>query len=208
MADYVTTAQVGGWAQQFSALDSTNQGLLVTAASRLFDNKCEVPENFFAEYDAATPAGFTSRDYYGDGTAYLTIDPNVGLNSVNPVVIDTDPDVNYDLPTYSVIDNQLVVLSETKLQSDTAASFPNRFTGWHQGVKVTVSAMWGWTAVPADVQTAVIALAIHIWRTMDPAFTLLSGVEGVANKTITLPEIAETTIKNYRERYNRNALFA
>jgi hypothetical protein len=201
--DYVTTDQVEGFAQQFSALDSTNQSLLVTAASRLFDNLCEVAEDFFAPYVPASPEVFTDRDFYGDDTAYLQIDPFTELNGTDPVVIDTDPDVTYDLPEYSVVGDRLVVLDRTRLMREEAAAYPFRFVGWRRGVKVTVSAKWGWAETPADVQMAVIAIAINQFRMTDPAFTKLSDVE-VAD----IPPIAQTVVDKYRQRYSRRALFA
>lgn len=203
MADYVTADELGAFSHELTN-NTTTTDLLVTSASRLFDNLCEVSEDFFA----VTSGSFTNRVFYGDGTAYLKLDPFTALNSVNPVVIDPDTDVNYDLPDYTAIDNFLVVLDETKMQSDIAASYPNRFTGWHQGVKVTVSAKWGFTAVPADVKMAVIALAIHQWRTADPAFATISNAEGAAARPITIPQIAEAVIDKYREKYSKKFVFA
>jgi hypothetical protein len=205
MADYVTLSQIAAFSQEFGALsDAGGQTLLPTAASRLFDNLCEVPENFFA----AAGSSFTARDYYGDGTAYLTVDPFTVLNTVNPVVIDPDTDVTYDLPDYIAIDNQLIVLDKTKQLNQLTAAFNNRFTGWHLGVKVTVSAKWGFTAIPADVQMAVIALAIVQWRTADPAFSVISSSESAYTKTASLAEVHQTTIEKYKRKYSRAALFA
>jgi hypothetical protein len=202
MADYVTTEQVTEFAQEFGALTGSGPALLVTSASRLFDNLCEVSEDFFA----VAGGSFIARDFYGDGTAYLRLDPYTALNSVDPVVM--DPDFDVDVPDYTAIGGSLVVLEKTKQASDTAASFTNRYTGWPLNVKVTVSAKWGFTAIPSDVQLAVIALAIVQWRTADPAFSVISSSEAAYTKTASLAEVHQNTIETYKRRYSRRALFA
>lgn len=202
MADYITAEEMAGFAHEPGALASS--GLLLTAASRFFDNACEVGEDFFAP--AASPAAYTGRVFVGDGTAYLRLDPYTALDPVDPVTI--DPEHVYDVPEYAEIDGALVVLDRTKQSRPEAAFYPNRYTGWRDGVKVTVSANWGFAETPADVKLAVAHIALHLWRTADPAFAVVSNSEGAAGRPLTLPAIAQGIVDRYRQKYSRRFIFA
>lgn len=206
MADYATAAQVGYFAQEFNALDAAGKGVVIAAASRLFDKLAEVSNDFFAVSSAA----FSNRDFIGDGTAYLKIDPNTELNSTNPVLINTGtidvPSfVTTSNPGYVVRDTMLIVLAKTNQNFRLLTPEANRFTGWPQGVQIRVSAKWGFTAVPSDITMAVAQLAIQQWRTGDPAFTAISQ-SGAALPAIPLQ--AEEIAKKYREIYSRRMIFA
>jgi hypothetical protein len=203
--DYVTTTQVGSFAHEFAALDAPGQTLIVTSASRLFDNLCEVEEDFFAEEDGTTE----DRYFIGDGTAYLKLPPYVDLDTValNDGTVDV-PDYTADnVPSYIEQDGMLVVLDKTKLQEPEAASYPNRFTGWPGGVQIRVSAIWGFATVPSDVQLAVIHLALHLWRTADPAFAVISNAAGDALASRTVPKVAQSVIDKYKAKYSQKAIF-
>ena len=191
MADYVTTDEVGELAHEFT-LSPTLADALVTRASRLFDNLTGVTDDFYKA--AATPAAYSNRVFFGNGTGYLQIDPYTALNPVNPVVI--DPAYGYDIPTYKERDGMLVFYG----------SFIQRFTGWNDGVQVTVSANWGFPSVPPPVTQACAAIAIHLWRTSDPAFATISNAEGAVQAD--LPEIAKDIIETYKAKYMPGFAFA
>lgn len=206
MSDYVTTIQVGEFAHEFNALGTDGKALLVTAASRLFDNLCEVSEDFFAEEDGTTDERF----FIGDGTAYLKVPPYLDLDSVaiNDGTIAV-PDYTADnVPDYAEQNGMLVVLDKTIRPSYSAPSYPNRFTGWPDGKQIRVSAIWGFLTIPADVQLAVIHLAIHLWRTGDPSFAVISGAGEAAARIETIPKIARDIVDRYREKYSARSLFA
>lgn len=191
MADYVTTDEVAELAHEFT----TNAALadaLVTRASRLFDNLTGVTDDFYQA--AASPAAYTNRVFFGNGTGYLMLDPYTALNPVNPVVI--DPAYAYDIPAYQERDGMLVFYG----------SFIQRFTGWNDGVAVTVSANWGFPTVPPPVAQACAALAIHLWRSSDPAFATISNAEGAVQAE--LPEIARNIIETYKAKYMPGFAFA
>jgi hypothetical protein len=194
MADYVTSELIASFGHEFQALaDTTAIDLLVTSASRLFDNLCEVSENFFAA--APDPAVYSDRTFYGNGTGYLQIHPYTALNPVDPVVI--DPDYAYDVPAYIEQDGMLVIYG-TYLQ---------KRVGWSDGVGVTISANWGFPSVPSDVQLAVIAIAYQQFRTSDPSFSIISGIEGSQVASFRLPAIHQATVDSYRAKYSQEGLF-
>ena len=205
MADYVTAAQVGAFAHEFSALGGDGQALLVTAASRLFDISCEVSENFFAEENGSSE----ERVFIGDGTAYLKLPPYVdlGVVSINEGTRE-DPDYSTsNVPEYVEQDGMLIVLSKTVRQSPEAAFYPGRFTGWPEAKQIKVDAVWGLESTPSDIVLACVHIALHLWRTGDPAFATISNAEGAASRPATLPKIAQDIIDRYREKYSQRAVF-
>ncbi len=198
MSAYVDSEEVANFGHEFPGMmEGDAVTSLLTAASRLFDKQCEVRDDFFAFSEDSN-----IRTFIGDGTAYLKIDPFIALD-IDPVSVDGA----YDVPDYTVIDGMLVVLDKTRPQSSLAASYPQRFAGWRDGYPVTVSAVWGFAEVPADVKVACCHLAIHLWRTADPAFATISNAEGAASREVTIPDVAQRIINSYREKYSRRALF-
>lgn len=209
MALYATVQEIKGLGLQTDAPDNTIWDLLAEGAARQFDRLCEVKDNFFAaaEMDDSEPPEpvYSSRTFIGDGTAYLKLDPFVELNPVTPIVIDAA--YSYPIPEYTVVDRTLVVLNRTKYQEPIASAFPNRFTGWKQGVQVSVSAHWGFTTTPAEVKIAVCKLALISWRLADPV-----NAENTAAESEPLvdgiPASVWSVVEKYRERYSEAALFA
>ena len=213
MADYVTSSVVSSFGHEFAGLsDPTAVDLLVTAASRLFDNLCEVEEDFFAP--APDPVDYTDRDFIGNGTAYLRLLPYTALNDTDPVLMNEgtieDPSyVSTNLPDYIEREGGLVVLDKT-LRTNYDTSYytgVNRFVGWPDGKQIRVSANWGWTETPADVQLACVHLCYHLWRTADPAFAVISSADGTVRAT-PIPAVVKATVDKYRAEYSQKALFA
>lgn len=195
MSDYVTEDQLRAFSHEFDSLDDANAvATLLTAASRLFDNLTGVAENFYQA--APSPAAYTTRVYYGNGTGYLPVDPYTALNPINPIVVDAAN--AYDVPPYTERDGMLIVYG----------SYISRFSGWNDGVSVTVSANWGFTEIPADVQLATAHLAIHLWRTADPANAIIAGAEGAAARIETIPKVARDIVNAYRAKYWPGFAFA
>lgn len=210
MADYVTEEQLTAFGFQFEGLSNTGAvSTLLTAASRFFDNQCEVSENFFAQ--AADPEDYTDRDFIGNGTAYLQLDPYTVLNPTDPVSMNDgsvgDPDFTADnLPDYVVKDGALVVLERTGWR-DFTHDGRNRFTGWPESKQIRVSANWGFSTIPADVVLACVHIALHLWRTADPSFSVIAGAEGAASRVETIPKIAQDVVTKYRAKYSRKVVF-
>lgn len=202
MADYATVEQIKSLGLQTDAPDDSVWELLAKAASRKFDTLCEVSDNFFAT--AQSPASFTTRDFYGDDTDFILLDPFTELNNVDPVVI--DPESSYDLPPYQVSGGGLLIRRGAYPSID-ERFFPNRFTGWRSGVKVTVSANWGWVETPADIVVAVCKLAMQAWRLSDPVNAEVT--ESSAEPLIDgLPASVWPTVEQYRKKFSQKAIFA
>lgn len=216
---YVDQSQVAAFAEEFDALSSEGQESVVEAASRLFDNLVGVRSGFFDAYDAG---GFTDRTYYGDGTAYLRLDPYIALDT-DPVAIVSGDDTALTVPEYHEQNGFLVIknyaagvpirpsnfLYRSAWPSDNSFTYgvATAFTGWQVNQKITVSAQWGFAEVPADVKQAVIQLAIHLWRTGDPAFTTISQ-SGQPYTPPAIPVQAQLIVDQYRAKYTRSAVFA
>jgi hypothetical protein len=186
MADYVTTDEVGYLGHEWDATHP-RADLLVTAASRMFDNLTGVGVNYYQA--APNPAAYSTRTFYGNGTGYLPLDPYTALNPVNPVVVDAA--YAYDIPTYVQQDGMLVLYG----------SYLERRSGWVDGVSIAVSANWGFASIPSDVSIACAHIALHLYRTADPAFATISNAEGAAARPITLPRIARDIVDTYKAKY-------
>ena len=101
-------------------------------------------------------ATLSNKTFYGKGTGYLKLPPYTSLNPVDPVTIEDD----IETPDFIEQDGMLVI-------EKYALGFPppndegQVRTGWPLGQAITVSAIWGWSEVPGDIQLAVIHLALH-----------------------------------------------
>lgn len=220
--DYVTVEEVQNLADEPGSLTSNDAwALIVTAASRFFDTLVQVPEGFFA------PAGnsFTDRVFYGDGTAYLRLGPYTALNTVTPVgIVDQDGNA-LDLPDYVESDGWLVIKNygsgvPTRDVTNAAPAFIDSwhtvnpafalnvepFIGWPVNQKITVSAKWGFTDVPAEIKYAVVQLALLLWRQREPSVAITADMPSVYSSK--LPPTCQMTIDKYKAIYARNALFA
>lgn len=210
MADYATTAQIRAFTQVPDSLaggaDGEYWGLLATAASRMFDNLTEVSDSFYG-----LAGEYANRDFLGDGTAYLRLDPYTFLNETDPVLMNDGtvetPDYEAaNVPDYIVRDGSLIVLDRTNQNFTNRTPYLNRFTGWPDGKQIRVSAKWGFTAVPEDITFAVIQIAIMTLRTMDPANAVLANTEK-ALLVDSLPFMSQEIVKKYKEKYSRKAVF-
>lgn len=201
MADYATVEQIQSLGLQTDAPDESVWELLATAASREFDTLCEVRENYFAAIEEE--ATYSNRDFYGNGSDFIRLDPYTELNPVDPVLVDQNS--SYSLPDYRISDGGLLINREGY---PSASSFViNRFSGWRPGVKITVSAIWGWTETPADIVVAVSKLAVNNWRRSDPVNA--ENTESSGEPLIDgLPASVWPVVEKYREKHSQRALFA
>lgn len=172
-----------------ASLDDTQLDMLIAQASRYFDLECGVTPEYFEA------AGATATDLvvYGDGTHFLKLPPYVEGS------LDTDitvPD-GYTAPTFIERDGYLI-LASTGVMTHRIAPFPSPFYGgWYSGVPITVSAKWGYEAVPDDVKMAVIELVINLWRETDPATLNLLDLERQPLREKLPPRVMEV-VKRYR----------
>ena len=178
----------GGSATKNALSDSELQDL-IEQASRMFDLECGVPEGYFNP--APIPIA-TEQTFYGDGTNYLSLPPYVP-GTLNTAI--TLPE-GYTAPAFVERNGFLILRSGGVLppfQRFDNCSWP----GWYSGVSVTVSAVWGYRATPADVKLAVIELVINLERETDPAGLRLKDLEGQPLREKMPPRVMEIA-KKYR----------
>lgn len=205
-------------------LDSTEQtkfdSLLLPAASRLIDRACEVADGFFdkAGEDAE------ERTFYGDGTDYLLLPPFVGA-SVAEVALPEGYDALDASDYFEATDSRNFYLvrqyGSTRLSlADAQGWFANGVLpvwpvgpfdlvtnnfrslargGWPRGVAVTVTARWGWAAVPPEVVQATVETALRMWRGTDEASAKVSDVDQQGEPPALGPA-ARLVADKYRER--------
>lgn len=170
----VTTAGVSGASEPTFP---TGSGATVTNGSVVFtENGADVVA--------------TNQTIYGDGTNYLRLPPYVPGTLGAAVTV---PD-GYTAPDFVARGDYLVMSDSTGVLS--TSPFLS-VSGWWQGVAVTVSAKWGYSETPPDVQTAVIELVINLWRETDPASIKLVNIEGIAIREKLPPRVWEIA-RRYR----------
>lgn len=167
---------------------------LIERASRMFDREVGVPDGYFNPplYPHAT-----ARVFYGDGTNILKLDPYVP-ESLSALTV---PE-GYTAPDYIAQNGHLLRSSETGIPNP-IGRYDNY--GWMARVPVTVTAQWGYESTPSDVQSAVIELAINLWREVDPATAKLSGMDGSIRREAIPPRVKEI-VKFYRVKCVRSPL--
>lgn len=155
---------------------------LIEQVSRVFDLECGVePEHF----EAATGPS-TARTFYGDGTNYLRLDPYVA-DSLTGISLPA----GYAAPDYVERDGYLIITAPDGSLL-TRRGFSNLWCGgWREGVPVSVTAQWGYSATPADVKLAIIEWVINLrWET-DPQSIKLTNLEGQPLREKIPPRVAE-----------------
>lgn len=189
---YVSINEVRASAQGMtaSAAPSADNDLvlkLIERASRTFDREVGVPDGYFNPplYPHAT-----ARTFYGDGTNILKLDPYVAGSLEETITV---PE-NYTAPDYIAQNGYLIRSSDTGIPNS-IGRYDNY--GWMARIPVTVTAQWGYEYTPADVKSAVIELAINLWREVDPATAKLSGMDGSIRRETIPPRVSEI-VKFYR----------
>lgn len=153
MALYATAEEIKSLGVQTDASTEDVWDVIAESASRQFDRLCEVNDDFFAvapfnEEEPPEPI-LTEKVFYGSGTQYLSVAPNVSIDSV-------EIDGTTLTPEFRHVDRLLVMKSDSPIKE------------WACGATITINGHWGWASVPADVKLAVMKLAIFSWRMADP----------------------------------------
>lgn len=205
MSDYITTTELDRFLLGASAADSNKKSFAVSSASRIFDRLCGVSDDYFAAA-SGTPS---AKIINGNGTTILPLPPFVGsLGSV--IYEDGTDDEETVLTTYYKLKGEYPYqVLESVPFSNYDAFRPylyDRYYAngwkyrylWRLDKNYTVSADWGFSAVPDDVKAAVIQIAISLMSDLDTAKT-----ERLESKTHTadhLPanSIAALTVRKYR----------
>ena len=195
---YATVIQTKLFAHEADSLvENESWELLITAASRMFDNLTEVTEDFYA---AAT--GESDKVFYGDGTAYLRLPPYVSLGT-DPIVILDDDDNEMEIPDYLDQNGTLVIRGQGIRYRRPATE---TFEGWPLNKEITVSANWGFATIPADVTMATIQIALQMFRGSDPAKAVVLSETPEALRDA-LPLTAKVVIDKYKQQYSQAVMF-
>ncbi len=136
------------------ASDQATLQAILERASRAIDSYLNVAPDYFA---AVSPPP-VERNFRGTGTAYLPVPPLFDLQSVK-VSGGSITDYDYD-PTNGYLIRR----------------WPSR---WPYMSEITITARFGFAAVPADITEACLQIAVRWWRGRDEAF---SGVIGGINR--------------------------
>jgi hypothetical protein len=220
MGSYATKEQFRAVAHQpkvgaeFDAL----YGSLLERASRIFDLACEVDSGFF---DIAGEAA-TERVVYGSGDDFLSVPPFIA-GSITGIELpegydELTADDYYEVSSPQGARYLIRQYGTTRLPltdwSTWAGILPvwplgnlslvrNNFRsgavrgGWPAGEMITITARWGWAAIPAEVTQATLEVAIKLWRESDPASLKTSALEAQAVAKA-LPDTAEFIAERYR----------
>lgn len=212
--DYVTMDQVRAYVYQSQDTDEEFFTRIITRASRIFDMAASLPDGYFAKGSTAQTASI--RYFWGDGTDYLKIDPY--LSSPAPVVtmptgfavlnyVEVNPNKN---PRQNMAgefflsrrygDNYSTFAALNERRDYFFAEFSNQvdYVGWPAGIRVGVTAKWGWDSTPAEVQEAVLETIASIWRSKDQGFARAVAIDGVAVINSPLPPRAQFVADSYR----------
>lgn len=200
---YVTLEQARAYVYQSQTTDESMIRQLIERASRIFDAACSLPDNYFLEGNAAQTT--STRYFWGDGTDFLSIDPH--LSSYDPVAVmptgfqtlgytfvnpyqrarTYNPQEFQLVRTYG--DSQSRVRALQERRDYFFAEFSNQidYIGWPDGIRVEVTAKWGWDATPPDVQEAVLEMIALMFRSKDQAFARAVAIDGnvVINSAMT-----------------------
>jgi hypothetical protein len=212
--DYVTLDQVRAYVYQSQDADEDLLIRIVTRAARIFDAACSLPDGYFAQGQAGQTASI--RYYWGNGTDYLKVDPY--LSTPTPVVT---------MPTGFAVLNWIEVNPYKPSQQNTPgefflsrrygddyssfaalnerrdyffAEFSNQvdYVGWPAGIRVGVTAKWGWDRTPQEVQEAVLETVANIWRSKDQGFARAVAIDGIAIINQPLPPRAQMIADGYK----------
>lgn len=183
--------------------------------SALFDSAVGCSPNYFNAYTQGASA--TARIYYGDGTDTLklwpyktgsitTVTMPTGWTVPSYIELNAQPDRNngFDFGLIRTYGDDGARLTHLTSALDDARAFAldlsgDMAIGWPDGLKVTVTAVWGFDAVPNDVKLAVIESAIAGMRGMDQAYARVTNLETntVTNATALTPR-AQMVADRYR----------
>lgn len=213
-SDYVTMDQVRAYVYQSQDADEDLLIRITTRAARLFDAACSLPDGYFTQGNAGQTASL--RYFWGDGTDYLKIDPHLstpaptvtmpsGFAVLNWVVANPYQSMRMNTPgefflsrRYGDDYSTLGALAERR--DFFFAEFSNQvdYVGWPNGIRVGVTAKWGWDSTPEEVQEAVLETIANIWRSKDQGYARAVAIDGVAVINSPLPPRAQMIADNYK----------
>lgn len=161
--------------------------LIAEGVSRLFDRECEVADGFFS----AAGVSVSLKSYLANGTRYLRLLP---YTAGSITIIDVDGTDYYEA----------VAADRLYKEKDGYLIFDSEITN---ETPVNITAIYGFVAIPVDIQLACIEQSLLQWRRKDMSFADISGVPAAAALAEFSPSFLAAT-KRYRELYSPNNYFA
>jgi hypothetical protein len=195
MAAYAGQEDFQLYGYQSSQIDPSLIDSILLHASRVFDRVAEVPDDYFAETNGVA----YGKTFYGNASGILELDPHVG-----EITDLTLPD-GYELPAY-IERNGNIYITRQPLSPWPSDRYYNFYYGWPENVAVTVTAIWGFEAVPDDVVEAVLELATAIYRGKDSAFAKVIQLETSNVINSALPERTKLVAEKWKAK--REVVFA
>jgi len=184
---YVTKETLRNFAVADEADNTDVWELLSEAVSRLFDRECNVTDGFFSP----AAASGTVRKYRANGTRYVEVDPYIA-DSITVIDVDGTDYFEAVEADRDYREKEHFLLFDGEIADETPLS---------------ITARWGFGAVPLDVQLACIEMGLMLWRRKDAAFAELANVSAAVANAEFSPTFLATT-RRYRELYSKNNYFA
>lgn len=166
MADYATTTQVKAHLLPTSYDSSTDTvlGELITSASRFIDSYLTVENDFFTVAGASK----TAKVVYGRGGDRLRLPPFIETIAAADMSVPS----GYVKPVFAVVDGWLTIPPQLGLGIivGNAPEFNPYLYSFASYVGYTISAKWGWAAIPEDIREACVQIVVRWFRGRDDAY--------------------------------------
>ena len=213
-SDYVTLDQVRAYVYQSQDADEDLLLKIIPRAARIFDAACSLPDGYFAAGLTAQTASI--RYCWGDGTDYLKVDPYLsstvpvvtmpsGFAELNWIEVNANKNARQNTPGEFYLvrrygDNYSNFQALNERRDFFFAEFSNQvdYVGWPAGIRVGVTAKWGWDSTPQEVQEAVLEMVANIWRSKDQGFARAVAVDGIAVINQPLPPRAQMIADGFK----------
>jgi hypothetical protein len=169
MSDYATVEELSGYLPGITAdADLATLSQMLTRASRAIDAYTR------RHADAYAPAAAEAAPqiFYGEGQPVLLL-PEFVVGSVSTVTAPT----GYMPEGFTEFRRREASTGSLRVGLHTATTDGIRTprVGWTKGVPFTVTARWGFEAIPPDVTEACLQLVTRWWRAKDEAFAGVIG---------------------------------
>lgn len=161
---------------------------MLDAATRFVDSYCRRPVGYF---DPAA-VGAAERRFRGDGENFLRLPVHV-FGSISQVTVDGNviDAANY----YESDQNGWLYREDSVWQSDEGFT---PYQLWEQGRTFKVTARWGYAATPADIQQAVMLIAVSLWDRQKGTLGDVSPEGFVIERA--MPLLAREILDRYKRR--------
>ncbi|HEX8288041.1 MAG TPA: hypothetical protein VF556_08600 [Pyrinomonadaceae bacterium] len=201
MADYCEINTLAGTAELNGYIDPKDDATtaqfeeMITRASRRID--AYVTDNTLTDYFAPSPAEPSVKKLRGRDVSFLQLPLHVA-ESVTAVTV-SEP---FTVPDFAYETDRLVCVDQYGIRT--------RRIRFAEGVPYSVTARWGFAAVPGEIKEACLQLVVRTFRAKDDGF---SGVIGAIKRDGSmieraLPAPVKDILDGHRNKYRRQFYFA